>query len=132
MDHKLARPPKAPLHLLPAAALEAASAAFLDGACKYEPWNWGPSHGTREEIEAYAASAMRHLLAFTDPTRADYDAESGLHHVAHAIAATMIVAAKLGLEYQIPRSYSGGDGAPSGTLPTWHDSETNPPQLPRR
>ncbi len=72
---------KAPLDLIPPAAIIAMAEAFGNGATKYGPYNW------REQpiqVRTYIGAAMRHLLAFQDGQWAAED--TGISHLAHAMA----------------------------------------------
>jgi len=77
---------KCPLHLLPPSACRATAWALADGAEKYGPWSWrtAPIRAT-----VYVSAAQRHLLAWMDGEQSAPD--SGLHHIAHAIAGLMIL-----------------------------------------
>ena len=51
------------------------------GTKRHGPRNWE----TRDASDAdYLSAAFRHLIAYANGTKAD--AESGLHHLAHAVA----------------------------------------------
>ena len=56
------------------------------GAQKYADDNWRTVEGARRR---YFASAMRHLIAWWSGEQ--YDQESGLHHLAHAICSIAIL-----------------------------------------
>lgn len=87
----------ASLHLIPAAALRAAAAAFGDGARKYAPWNWVGQ--TDDWRETYGAAARRHLDAYTDPAESDYAPDSQIHHLSHLFACVGILLFKEGIDY---------------------------------
>lgn len=99
MGHKDLKPRniKAPLHLLPARALRAVASAIEDGAVKYAPWNWLEQKDDYREV--YGAAMARHVCAFNDPTESDYAKDSGVHHIAHAVACGLILLTKLGIDY---------------------------------
>lgn len=77
---------KAPLHLVPPVALAYASQAFKDGAGKYGPYNWREK---QISSSVYYAAALRHLTAWWDGE--DIAEDSGVHHLAHAMACLMMV-----------------------------------------
>ncbi len=77
---------KVPLGLVPASAVAYMALAFKEGARKYGPFNW------REySIQAmtYVHAAERHLAAYVDGE--DTDPESGVPHLAHALACLAIL-----------------------------------------
>ena len=77
---------KAPLNLVPPAAIAEMAGALLDGAKKYGPYNW-----RCEQVKAsiYYSAVQRHLLKWLDGD--DIDAESGCSHLAHAMAGLAII-----------------------------------------
>ena len=77
---------KAPLHLVPPAALVAAAQAIQNGARKYGPYNW---RDYPVQAHAYYAAALRHLTAWWDGE--DLDPESGQSHLGHVIAGLAIL-----------------------------------------
>jgi hypothetical protein len=77
---------KAPLHLIPPAALLAVAGVMGLGAKKYGAYNWR-QHAVSASV--YQAAAMRHLLAWWGGE--EVDPESGESHLAHAIACCAIV-----------------------------------------
>ena len=77
---------KAPLNLLPGPALHAVAWALKSGADKYGPYNW---RSTPIKAMSYTAAAVRHIKAWEDGERSAPD--SGIHHIAHAIAGLMIL-----------------------------------------
>ena len=91
---------KAPMNLLPAKPLRAVSAAMEYGAIKYEPWNWQDKSNNDERIQELLAALLRHATSYADPCESDYDAESGLHHIAHAGACALLMLHKLGIDYE--------------------------------
>lgn len=82
----LAAAQRVPLHLFPGPALTLVCQALGDGAKKYGPFNW-----RSEPIQAsnYLAAAERHIKAWQDGE--DLAADSGVHHIAHAIAGLAIM-----------------------------------------
>lgn len=93
---------KLPLHLVPETMTAVASLAFLDGALKYGRANWRIA-GVRASI--YIDAARRHLTAWFEGE--DFDPDSGVHHLGHALACIGIVidagyAGKLVDDRQVP------------------------------
>ena len=78
---------KLPLHLWPTTATALGSLALLDGAMKYGRANFR-AIGVRASI--YVDAAQRHLLAWFEGQ--DNDPDSGLPHLAHALACLAILA----------------------------------------
>lgn len=77
---------KVPLHLVPPSAKHFLAEALGDGARKYGPYNWRDS---KISISTYKAAMERHIDAFWDGE--DYAADSGVHHVAHAMACCALI-----------------------------------------
>lgn len=77
---------KLPLHLWPVTASTLGSLALLEGALKYGRTNWRES-GVRASI--YYDAAVRHLSKWFEGEEQDPD--SGLPHLAHALASIAIV-----------------------------------------
>lgn len=77
---------KLPIHLWPTTATAMGSLGLLDGMLKYGRSNWRAS-GVRASI--YFDAANRHLNAWFEGE--DYDPDSGLPHLAHALACLAIV-----------------------------------------
>jgi len=77
---------KLPLHLWPSTATALGCLAFLDGAGKYGRSNWRVK-GVRASI--YYDAARRHLDAWFEGE--DLAPDSGLPHLAHALACIAIV-----------------------------------------
>lgn len=77
---------KIPLHLWPTTATALGSMALLDGACKYGRSNYR-AIGVRASI--YYDASMRHLTRWFEGENVDPD--SGLPHLAHALACLAIV-----------------------------------------
>ena len=74
---------KAQFGLLPPDALEAVAEVMTKGAEKYSANNW-----CGLELSRVLNSLERHINKFKSGI--DYDADSGQHHLAHAIANTMM------------------------------------------
>lgn len=96
---------KLPLHLWPSTATAMGCLGLLDGALKYGRANWRAS-GVRASI--YFDAASRHLNAWFEGEEQDPD--SGLPHLAHALACLAIVvdAEAAGLlvdDRQVPGGY---------------------------
>lgn len=89
VDANLKKHSKAPLGLLPAKPLRAIAGAMLNGAKKYKAWNW--TTRSKKTRRVYTDALLRHVTAFADPTESDRDADSGLHHLAHAGANLLIL-----------------------------------------
>lgn len=98
---------KAALDLLPARPLRAISAAFLDGATNYEPWDW--LHADEKKIQEWKAALLRHVTSYVDPTENDFDKKSGLHHLAHAGATVMILLYHAGVDFVQPKKKDQDD-----------------------
>ena len=82
----LAGASKVPLHLVPPSAKHFLAEALGDWARKYGPYNW---RGSKISISTYKAAMERHMDAFWDGE--DYAADSGVHHVAHAMACCALI-----------------------------------------
>ena len=82
----LAGSKKVPLHLIPPSASHFLATAMEDGAGKYGPYNW---RDIPVSVSPYYAAAKRHWDAFWDGE--DYASDSGVHHLAHAMACCAIV-----------------------------------------
>jgi len=78
---------KVPLHLNPATAAVHQAAAHADGAAKYGAYNW---RSTPVAISVYVAAVKRHLDAYYDSSET-YAADSGVHHLGHAMAGLAIL-----------------------------------------
>ncbi|MFL9582382.1 dATP/dGTP diphosphohydrolase domain-containing protein [Stenotrophomonas sp. AB1(2024)] len=72
---------KVPLHLVPPSAKHYLALALADGARKYGPYNWRDS---KISVSVYVAAMHRHIDAFWDGE--DFAEDSGVHHLAHAMA----------------------------------------------
>ena len=77
---------KLPLDLVPPTAVQHLAAAFKDGGVKYGPFNWREQ---QVSSTVYYAAALRHLFAWFDGE--DFAQDSGVHHLAHAMACMAIV-----------------------------------------
>lgn len=77
---------KLPLHLFPSSAIIYGSMALLDGALKYGRANWRAA-GVRASI--YYDACMRHMNKWFEGH--DVDEDSGLPHLAHAMACITIL-----------------------------------------
>lgn len=77
---------KLPIHLWPTTATALGSLGLLDGMLKYGRSNWRAS-GVRASI--YFDAANRHLNAWFEGE--DFYPDSGLPHLAHALACLAIV-----------------------------------------
>lgn len=77
---------KIPFHLWPETASILGSLAMLDGQLKYGRMNWRPC-GARASV--YYSAARRHLNAWWEGE--DIDPDSGLPHMAHALACIAIL-----------------------------------------
>lgn len=78
---------KLPLHLVPPHAVHLMALGLLDGALKYGRANWREA-GVRFTI--YYDACRRHLDALLEGE--DFDPDSGLPHLAHALACLAIMA----------------------------------------
>ncbi len=72
---------KVPLHLVPPASIAFEAMALADGARKYGAYNWRENN---VEEMTYIGAAMRHIGQYLDGD--EYDAVSGMPHLAHAKA----------------------------------------------
>lgn len=77
---------KAQMWLTPPAAKIALAEALMDGAIKYQPYNWREK-GVR--VSVYLSAAERHIMDFLDGQ--DYAEDSGVHHLGHAMACFAIL-----------------------------------------
>jgi len=78
---------KMPLHLWPNTATILGTLGLLDGAAKYGRSNWRAA-GVRASI--YYDALRRHMDAWFEGE--DYAADSGVHHLGHALACLAILA----------------------------------------
>lgn len=74
------------ISLLPAAGIIHGSHAMMDGAAKYNPYNWREK---KVPARTYISAAMRHLLDYLDGEETATD--SGVHHLGHVIGCCAIV-----------------------------------------
>lgn len=77
---------KVPLHLVPPSAKHFLALALRDGARKYGPYNW---RRAAISVSVYKAAMERHMDAFWDGE--DNAQDSGVHHVAHAMACCALI-----------------------------------------
>ncbi len=77
---------KAQMHLIPPAAKIALAEALMDGAKKYQPYNWREK-GVRTSV--YLSACERHLMSYLDGEELAKD--SGVHHLGHAMACLAIL-----------------------------------------
>jgi hypothetical protein len=77
---------KLPLRLVPPVAMARLAEALANGAEKYGPYNWR-SKGV--SLSVYLEASLRHTFAYMDGE--DYAEDSGVHHLAHAMACLAIV-----------------------------------------
>ena len=95
---------KIPLHLFPDTAIVYGALAFLDGALKYGRANWRVA-GVRASI--YYDATKRHLGKWFEGENIDED--SGLPHLAHAIACiAILIDAVEANKLKDDRMYPGG------------------------
>lgn len=78
---------KVPLGLVPSTASAAMAAAFADGCRKYGKANW---RDTGVSAEVYVNAALRHLALWYDGGE-QHAADSGCHHLGHAMACLAIL-----------------------------------------
>lgn len=77
---------KVPLHLVPPSAKHYLALALEDGGRKYGPYNWRDS---AISVSTYKSALERHMDAFWDGE--DLASDSGVHHVAHAMACCALI-----------------------------------------
>ncbi len=77
---------KAQMWLIPPAAKISLAEALMDGAKKYEPYNWREK-GVRASV--YLSAAERHIMSYLDGE--DHAKDSGVHHLGHAMACMAIL-----------------------------------------
>lgn len=77
---------KVPLHLVPPSAKHYLALALNNGASKYGPYNW---RDAAISVSVYYAAMQRHMDAFWDGE--DTAVDSGIHHVAHAMACCALI-----------------------------------------
>ena len=74
------------LSVIPTAALVQMGRAMENGAEKYGPFNWR-QHAVKSSI--YIDACLRHIMAWVDGE--EDAADSGVHHLGHAMAGLAIV-----------------------------------------
>lgn len=74
------------IRFIPPTALIFLGQAFANGASKYNPMNWR-DQGVSSSV--YYDAGFRHRAAYWDGE--NYDAGSGVHHLAHSMACDAIV-----------------------------------------
>lgn len=95
---------KVPLYLWPETASVMGAMGLLEGMMKYGRSNWRAS-GVR--VSTYAAAVRRHLNAYFEGE--DFDPDSGLPHLSHALAClAIIVDAQAAGVLTDDRQYPGG------------------------
>jgi hypothetical protein len=77
---------KAPLKLVPPAAVIGTAEAMAIGAAKYGPYNW---RDQPIEVMTYIEAVLRHIYAFVDGQ--DNAEDTGVHHLKHAAAGLAIL-----------------------------------------
>jgi hypothetical protein len=97
---------KAPLALVPVAGAIFSAPAHANGAGKYGPFNW---RNQPVQLMTYIEAVQRHLAAFVDGQ--DLAEDTGIHHVAHAIAGLNIIADAMGLGNLIDNRPAKGPAA---------------------
>lgn len=85
---------KVPLHLIPARALAHVAMAFADGGLKYQAYGW-----RQEKISSsvYYGAMRRHIDAWWEGE--DNAKDSGVHHLAHAVACCLMILDTMGTDY---------------------------------
>lgn len=79
---------KVPLHLVPAALMDAVGRGLSEGRDKYGAWNW---RSTQVEAMTYVGAIMRHLMAYVDGEDLDPDSATGKSHLDGAAASLAIL-----------------------------------------
>jgi hypothetical protein len=79
---------KPSLSKIPGAALIYTALAFMDGAKKYDAYNWRENEVT---ASIYLDAAMRHLLAWQDGEHVSTDTQPPVSHLGHAMACLSIL-----------------------------------------
>lgn len=95
--------------LIPLSALRYVVKAFTYGSRKYDDWSWRDR--VNNPIPRYYAATMRHLDKWQSGER--NDPETGLPHLAHAIASLLIVmchSENVSPPVWIDGGQKGGDG----------------------
>ena len=84
---------KIPLHLVPPSAKYYLAQALKNGADKYGAYNW---RDAAISVSTYKAAMERHMDAFWDGE--DFAEDSGVHHVAHAMACAALILDALSID----------------------------------
>lgn len=84
---------KVPLHLVPPSAKFYLAQALKNGADKYGSYNW---RDAAISVSTYKAAMERHMDAFWDGE--DLAEDSGVHHVAHAMACAALILDALSID----------------------------------
>lgn len=79
---------KPSLSKIPGAALIYTALAFMDGAKKYDPYNWRENKVT---ASIYLDAATRHILAWQDGEQSSLDTNPPVPHLGHAMACLAIL-----------------------------------------
>ena len=95
---------KIPMHLWPSTATAMGAIGLLEGYSKYGRLNWREA-GVRASV--YVSACQRHLAAWYEGE--DSDSDSGLPHLAHALAClAILVDAQAADKLTDDRQYPGG------------------------
>lgn len=94
---------KAPMHLVPPVATIQMSLALSDGADKYGAFNWRKEH---INVTTYMGAIQRHMAAYQDGE--DVAQDSGVHHLAHAMACCALLLDSEALGILIDDRVTGG------------------------
>lgn len=107
---------KPPLSILPLAGLIPAAEAGIFGASKYGRYNFHKGHLNTDIVDAI----LRHIHKYNEGQ--DFDVESGIHHLGHAIYNAMMILKELELGTLIEgraassKHTAGEPGEPDYTL----------------
>jgi len=82
-------PPAPAFASVPVQLLEACCAAFHDGSCKYEAWNWLKQGCMVDMRDTYTGALLRHVHHFVGGE--DVARDSGVSHIGHAAACAAIL-----------------------------------------
>lgn len=77
---------KVSISKLPAVAMLHAAHAMMNGAVKFGPYNWREK---KVQAEIYIDAALRHITLWNE--REETAADSGVHHLGHAMACLAIL-----------------------------------------
>mgnify|MGYP001484229286 CR=1 FL=1 len=125
---------KVPLHLVPPSAKHYLALALADGARKYGPYNW---RDHEISVSVYKAALERHMDAFWDGQ--DNAPDSGVHHVAHAMACCALILDALsvgklnddrppaGASHRLQAEFAGAARYPAPIDPTFGGQPLNLP-----